>query len=124
ENAVGNPGSNGVLFSLQTFNDGSGTALYAGGFFTSVGGVSAKAIAKWDGAQWSSLAGPTLSWPRPASPVADCARVLAMTVLDDGNGSSLYVGGGIGKAGALTLNHVGKWDGQQWSSLGGGVNGN
>ena len=34
--------------------DGAGN-LYAGGSFTSAGGVSAKNVAKWDGARWSAL---------------------------------------------------------------------
>ena len=34
--------------------DASGT-LYAGGYFTTAGGVSVKYIAKWDGSSWSAL---------------------------------------------------------------------
>ena len=33
----------------------SGTNLYAGGDFTTAGGVSANYIAKWDGSAWSAL---------------------------------------------------------------------
>ncbi len=35
--------------------DGSGN-VYAGGTFTSAGGVSANYIAKWNGSAWNSLA--------------------------------------------------------------------
>ena len=33
----------------------SGTNLYAGGYFTTAGGVTANYIAKWDGSAWSAL---------------------------------------------------------------------
>ena len=33
----------------------SGTNLYAGGYFTTAGGVAANNIAKWDGSAWSAL---------------------------------------------------------------------
>ena len=33
----------------------SGTNLYAGGGFTTAGGVPANYIAKWDGSAWSAL---------------------------------------------------------------------
>ena len=36
--------------------DSSGD-IYAGGFFSTAGGVSANRIAKWNGTQWSSLGG-------------------------------------------------------------------
>ena len=39
------------VFSLVAFGDGSGSALYAGGAFTSIGGVPATGIARWDGSR-------------------------------------------------------------------------
>ena len=33
----------------------SGTDLYAGGYFTTAGGVPANCIAKWNGSAWSAL---------------------------------------------------------------------
>ena len=33
----------------------SGTDLYAGGYFTTAGGVAANYIAKWNGSAWSAL---------------------------------------------------------------------
>ncbi len=48
---------NGVVESLTVFDDGSGGGpeLYAGGNFTSAGGVTANRIAKWNGKSWSAL---------------------------------------------------------------------
>jgi len=41
--------------ALAVFDDGSGPALYAGGDFTTAGGVAANRIAKWNGSSWSQL---------------------------------------------------------------------
>src|SRR5688572_27452338 len=46
-------GVEGNIGALIVFDDGSGAALYAGGFFTSLGGVPALSVAKWDGASWT-----------------------------------------------------------------------
>src|SRR5215207_5437996 len=57
---LGAPGSgtNGPVATLQVFDDGSGPALYAGGFFTSAGGIPAASIARWNGTSWSALGPP------------------------------------------------------------------
>ncbi len=97
---------NGVL-ALTVFNDGTGPALYAGGSFTTAGGVAARGIARWNGTQWSPL-GSEMG-----------GGVLALTVFDDGAGPALYAGGLFSIAGAIS---IAKWDGTQWSPLGSGVN--
>ena len=38
--------------ALAVHDDGSGEALYAGGFFSSADGVTVGRIARWDGAAW------------------------------------------------------------------------
>src|SRR5688572_25140968 len=57
--ALGSGVSGGVpsqaVNTLATFDDGSGPALYAGGSFTSAGGVAASNLAKWDGSSWSAV---------------------------------------------------------------------
>lgn len=77
----------------------SGTDVYFGGFFTSIGGISATYVAKWDGKTWSALDHGTNSY------------VLALAV----HGNDLYVGGRFQIAGSRFL---AKWDGTTWSSLG------
>jgi hypothetical protein len=104
---------------METFDDGSGPALYAGGFFTTAGGVTANQVAKWDGTQWSALAGP--------GGVGTNGAVRKLTVFDDGTGPALYAGGSFTTAGGISVNRVAKWDGAEWSPLTGpngvGVNG-
>ena len=94
------------------FDDGSGPALYAGGGFTTAGGVAANRIAKWDGASWSALG------QRDAT-----ASSCALAVFDDGSGPALYAGGDFTTAGGVAANHIAKWDGASWSALGSGMNG-
>lgn len=90
----------------------SGSVLYAGGWFTTAGGVPANYVAKWDGTNWTALAG-------------------GLDYLVNGlwayNGD-LYAGGSFSTATnsggfPVRVNHIAKWNGVSWSSIGGGVNG-
>lgn len=94
---------NGSMHALTVFDDGSGPALYAGGRFTSAGGVQASHIAKWDGSDWSPV-GTGLA-----------GSVHSLAVFDDGTGPALY-------AGETNAPHLRRWDGARWvpiSGLGG-----
>jgi len=105
-------GPTGAVFAQAAYDDGSGAghALYAGGFLT-VGGTSARNIARWNGAEWSSL-GPT---PGPT------VVPLALAVFDDGSGEALYAGGSFTQAGGGPGNNIARWDGTSWSPLGNGT---
>ena len=106
----GHPGTNAPIRALAVFDDGSGPALYAGGGFSSAGGVPANRIARWDGSRWSALeSGVNLP-------------VQAMTVFDDGSGPALYVGGQFQLAGGAPANRIARWDGASWSALDSGMN--
>ena len=97
--------------ALAVFDDGSGPALYAGGVFSTAGGVAALDIARWDGTSWSAL-GSGLGGP-----------VLALTTFDDGSGPALYAGGSFTTAGGASAAHIARWDGTTWSALGSGMDG-
>ncbi len=112
--ALSGPSDNGMddaVLALVSFDDGGGPALYAGGSFTSAGGIAANHIAKWDGTVWSALAGP--------SGTGTDGTVSALAVFDDGGGPALYVGGSFTAAGGIAANHIAKWDGTTWSALSG-----
>ena len=81
--------------------DSSGN-LYAGGTFTTAGGVSAKYVAKWDGTSWSALG----SGPGP--------YVYALAADSSGN---VYAGGQDMSSG-MSPADLAKWDGTRWSPLG------
>jgi len=88
-----------------TVVDASGN-LYIGGSFTTVGGISANYVAKWDGLSWSAL-GSGMN-----------TKVNKLTLDSKGQ---LYAGGDFTIAGGITANHVAMWNGAKWSALGVGV---
>jgi hypothetical protein len=100
---------NGGVAALTVFNDGGGPALYAGGSFTTAGGVAAISIAKWNGSSWSAL-GNGMN-----------GSVAALTAFNDGGGPALYAGGAFTAAGLVAANRIAKWNGSSWSALGSGV---
>ncbi|MCP4594625.1 MAG: hypothetical protein GY842_28165 [bacterium] len=112
-------GVSDVVYRLATFDDGSGEALYAGGNFSTAGGVTVAGIAKWDGSEWSALTG--------VSGTGVNGIVFGLATFDDGSGEALFVGGYFVSAGGVTVNHIARWDGTEWSALTGpsgtGVNG-
>ena len=103
-------GSGGVfpgIHALAVFDDGTGPALYAGGFFTEMGGAPASKIAKWNGQSWSPLGDGVAGF-----------EVIAMHVFDDGKtGPSLYVGGDFLEAGGVPVKYIARWNGA-WSAVG------
>jgi hypothetical protein len=103
-----------IVFTSYVHDDGSGEALYIGGRFTSVDGVPASRIARWNGTSWSAVgAGVTGAGVAPS--------INTMVTFDDGSGPALYVGGqAFTSAGGLPANRVARWDGTQWSAVGDG----
>ena len=99
---IGGLGLNGT--SVRTLAV-SGTNLYAGGYFTMAGGVSANCVAKWDGSAWSALGSGVFGMNGTA--------VLALAL----SGTNLYVGGAFDQAGGVTAVGIAKWDGSAWSAL-------
>jgi WD40 repeat protein len=103
---------NRTVSALAVGPDGS---LYAGGYFSSAGGIAAARIARWDAT--------TASW----HPLGDGIGggefdgwVYALAIGADG---SLYAGGQFDMAGGLSANHIARWDGVAWHPLGAGVDG-
>jgi len=81
--------------------------LYAGGDFTTAGGISANYVAKWDGSSWSAL----------GTGLGFICRAL---VFD--NAGNLYAGGDFTTAGGISANRVARWNGSSWFALGTGLN--
>ena len=82
-----------------------GSSLYAGGYFSSIGGVSIRNLARWDGTNWSTLGGG----------VNGLVRAIAVS------GTNVFVGGSFTEAGGIAATNVARWDGRIWSSLGEGI---
>ena len=95
-----------LVRAAETFDDGSGPALYFVGQFASGGGVALPGVARWRGQQYEAVGtGPVL-----------LRQAGAMAVFDDGRGPALFVGG-VGTA----PDALARWDGQSWSALGAGI---
>lgn len=110
DNAIGQPGVSGWVWSLKAFDDGQGEALYAGGTFGFAGDLRVNRIARWDGEQWGALGEGLNGFVRP------------LEVFDDGTGEALYAGGHFTHTGNKEVNYIARWDGQEWSNVGGGMN--
>ncbi|MFI4917219.1 MAG: GC-type dockerin domain-anchored protein [Phycisphaerales bacterium JB060] len=107
--AVGG-GVDGGVNALEVFESGSGDGLYAGGSFTTAGGLNAESIAQWDGVQWSGV-GDGLD-----------GGVLDLEVVDDGGTRTLLAVGPFEDAGGEFFgNGVARWDGADWSEVGYGL---
>jgi hypothetical protein len=79
------------------------STLYAGGIFTTAGGVSAANIASWNGSAWSPLGSGVNS------------TVYRLTVDPAG---IVFAGGAFTSAGGVTLSdRVARWNGSTWSHL-------
>ncbi|MBX3322949.1 MAG: hypothetical protein KF757_08160 [Phycisphaeraceae bacterium] len=107
--ALSGPGGVGIdgplVTALGSFDDGSGPALYAGGAFSTAGGVTVNNIARWDGSVWSALASP--------GSVGVSDQIHALTVFDDGtrDGPALFAGGYHWQIGDTTVFNISKWQG-------------
>lgn len=99
-----------AVFALLPHNDGSGTKLYAGGRFSSLGGV-AGLIARWTGTAWQPVGGGVAS----GSTFAD---IECFAVFNDGRGPALYAGGWDLRPSGQALTNVARWDGTRWTSIG------
>lgn len=110
--SIGNTdNSQNEVLALTVGDDGSGSALYAGGRFLSIAGVDAVGVARWDGNSWSPLGGGVA--------YGATGGVCSLAWHDDGSGRALYAGGFFGTITADGLAYgVVRWDGEQWRSLG------
>jgi len=88
---------------------GRGSDVSLGGTFTNVGGINVNNVARWDGANWSSLGS--------GSPNGLNGTVFTIAV----NGNDVYVGGSFMNAGTTVVRGIAKWDGANWSGLGSGA---
>ncbi len=91
------------VFSMAVFNG----ELYVGGRFTSINGVNANNIAKWNGTSWQSV----------GTGIAGVVRNLYVY------NNQLFAGGRFASAGDISASNIAMWDGLAWNALGTGVTG-
>jgi cortical protein marker for cell polarity len=101
--STGITGGTGSVSALVFGLDGY---LYAGGNFTTAGGVAAASIAKWSGSAFSVLG---------AGITGGSANVFALAV---GANNIIYAGGSYTTAGGIAVNSLAQWNGSAWSAVG------
>jgi hypothetical protein len=102
-------GTDGIAYAVSV----RGTDVYVGGVFNHAGGASASRVAHWNGMAWSALG-------TGVETVSGFEVVYAVQAV----GSDVYVGGTFDRAGGVTVNNIGIWNGITWNSLGSGIGGN
>ncbi len=97
-----------------------GNDLIVGGNFDLpvANGSEAINIAKWDGKKWSAL-GSGLGGPPGDLFGLRLGYIRALAV----HNGDLYAGGRFHRAGGVPCSNLARWDGKQWSDIGGGVSG-
>jgi hypothetical protein len=101
--AGGVSGGGAVVYAITEWNG----AIYGGGYFSSAGGVASTGLARWDGSAWSSVGG-------GVNGVVESLVVLS---------NNLYVGGNFYKGGSVLATNIARWDGTNWYALGLGLSG-
>jgi trimeric autotransporter adhesin len=86
-----------------------GSSVYIAGSFTSVSGVAANMVAKWNGFSWSAVGSGLSGTGLPQCMIA--------------KGNDIYVGGYFSNAGSTVVNNIAKWNGTTWSAFGPGFDG-
>jgi hypothetical protein len=100
--------------AFAIFDDGSGPALYAAGYFDEIGDTVVNGVAKWDGGKWTPLA-------EGLRDLHGRAFVHALEVYDDGTGPALYAGGTFVRSGSTEMKYLARWDGERWSAVAPGL---
>jgi hypothetical protein len=100
--------ANGWVSAFYVWNN----ELYVGGSFTSIGGVNANSLAKYDGSSWS----PVGNYPGNNNFISQ--GVFAITVYN----GELFVGGLIIDSAGNQTNLL-RWNGTNWGNVGQGLHG-
>jgi len=93
-------GINGIVTALTVI----GTDLYAGGWFTTAGGVPALNVAKWDGSNWTAL----------GSGISAAGAINALVAMGNNIYATSYI---LDPALGGQGNIIAKWDGSNWSQF-------
>ena len=98
--------------ALCVHDDGTGPALYAGGYFTSNGSTTVNGVARWTGGQWAPLSTGVQGY---------FGSVFALTSYAGTGTNRLYAGGTFSIAGGQAASRIASWDGANWSAVGSGM---
>ena len=96
--------ANNEIYALAVAPNGD---LYVGGDFTTIGGVSAHYVVRWDGSAWHTL----------GSGLAEGTNSIVRALACDDSGN-VYAGGWFTEAGDAPAGGIARWDGSAWHPLG------
>jgi hypothetical protein len=103
-------GTNQEISAICNFNG----SVYAGGFFSTAGGIHANKIARWNGSSWSALGAGIDTTPYG----------YVYSLLAPSGSPYLYVGGNFTYAGSdHDAYGIATWNGSSWGHLGSGLGG-
>ena len=106
---VNQPGGVTSVYDMTVY----GSDLVVGGVFQVAGGITAAHLAGWDGAAWHAMT--------PGG--FEGAITDGVTAVGIYRGDLVVGGGFSGLVGVLDSAHLARFDGSEWSGLGGGANG-
>jgi hypothetical protein len=95
----------------QCFFKAIDNTLYCMGLYDNIGGITANAIATWDGTQWHDV------HDFPPNPLGNINTISSVESYQ----GELYVGGSFNVQNGRK--EIAKWDGMNWVDLQGGING-
>jgi hypothetical protein len=111
-------GVSGEVYAINV----QGEKVYVGGWFNTAGGIPAHHIAIWNSStqQWSAIAGGVdRHTPTPHPRVSAIAFAKGRLYV----GGLFDVAGDTNSANSVEANNIAVWNGEQWESLGSGVDG-
>lgn len=103
-----------------------GRDLYAGGLFDRAGGTWATNLARWDGSAWHSVHSGVSGGNTRYQFVTDGIPYIHLGFVTTlaRQGRNLLTGGDFTSAGTVAATNLASWNGRDWKSVGGGVQGN
>jgi len=95
-------GANGAVLALQVHDDGRGPALFVGGGFSTIGGITAYNLARFDGSGWEAVDGGT----------DGAVRCLASCDDDADGDPDLFAGGDFLVTGSVASGRIARLEGR------------
>ncbi|HRT06361.1 MAG TPA: hypothetical protein P5204_11750 [Kiritimatiellia bacterium] len=108
-------GANNTIYGLGMSTD---RVLYAGGSFTNVGGSNCYRVARYDGTNWSDMAGGVFRVANVNCIVPSSNGIVYAGGYFTNIGGSYMSGGILANDGGTNSRAVAKWDGSQWVAMG------
>lgn len=103
---LGGATSGGFIETLESYDDGTGPALFAGGDFNLIEGLPIASLARWNGSAWEQVGG------------ALSGRVRGLERFDGGSGEVLGIAGLQLALNGVPVSNVLAWDGTSLSEVG------